>query len=358
MSPGALALPLLLVAGAAAPAAVAQASASLALLPFENVSGSMYGARVVMPVLETALRDRGYRVVAGDALEPFLSRHRVRTTSALAPAHLEALGRELGVEMALVGTVALFDDSATNPQWGLSARALALPDGRVLWAHSSGATGGDFTTVLGLGTVTSSQALAGRVVRRLLQDFPPATAGFVAPPAGGRGFRLGGFRPGFRSPTLDEARPRRVAVLPFENRSERKGAARIVTEIAVTTLFRLGRFEVVEPGRVMDALVAAGVVPYGAIDEDTLAAIQRTLGADAVILGTVWRYSEGLKRAASNVPELEVDARMLDARTGRILWMGASAGTGEDTEVALELGRIRSVVPLTARMLREMLETL
>jgi TolB-like protein len=336
-------------------AAEGAAPSTLALLPFENLSGNVQSVRIIMPVVERALRAHGYQVVSPERLEPFLARNRIRDTGRLSRTQLAELRRELDVGLALVGSVAIFNDSAENPQWGLSARVLATDSGAIVWARSAGFTGDDFTIALGLGTVTSGARLAEETVKVLLRDLPRAGEALTMEPEG-RGLlsRLFGSKAGYRSPTLDSDPPKRVAVLPFENLSERKGAGRIVTDVFITALVRSGRYDVVEPGTVSEALVAIGVAPYGTIDLETLADLRQRLEADAVILGTVFNYSEGLKRTATTSPEVAFDARMLDAGNGRILWLAEQTRNGDDSQIVLHFGKIRAVVPLILRIADEM----
>lgn len=343
----------------AASAALGQERPALAVLPFENVSGHIDAQRLIMPRVEATVASLGYRVVGLADLEPILARHRIRNTGQLSRGHLEALQREAGVSLALVGSVAIFNDSPENPQWGLASRLLATATGAITWTRTAGLTGDDFTGAFGLGKITSHEVLGERTVADLLRDLPrPGQSPVPAAPP--RAFlpRALGSRAAYRSPILDSAPPRRVAVLPFENVSERKGAARIVTDVFTTAAVKQGRFDIVEPGTVTEALVAVGVLPYGAIDLGTLAALRERLTADAIILGTVFRYSEGLRRGATTSPEVLFDARMLDLATGRILWMAEGGRSGGDSQVLLHFGTIRGMVPLVLRAAGDMLETL
>jgi len=337
----------------------AEESSTVALLPFENVSGSVESLRVMMPSVARALQDRGYSLLEPDRLEEFLARRRIRDTGQLSRTHAAALRREFGVGFALVGSVAIFNDSAENPQWGLSARIIATESGAVVWAGSVGLTGDDFTIALGLGTITSSAQLAEETATALLRDLPRAGEPMRMPISGlGLLARLSSPKAIYRSPTLTSDPPKRVAVLPFENLSERKGAGRIVTDVFVAALARSGRFEVIEPGSVTEALVAIGAAPYGSIDFEALDALRQRIEADAVILGTVFNYSEGLKRTATTSPEIALDARMLEAESGRILWVAERVRNGDDSQIALHFGKIRAVVPLVLRVADEMVETL
>lgn len=350
---------LLLILGAAAPAG-AQQPTTVALLPFENVSGSLKGPPIIMPLIGQTLRDKGYNIVTPDKLEPFLFRNRIRNTGMLSRRHLSALRQEFAVDLAMVGSIDLFHESEENPQWGLSSRVLSAESGKVLWAGSAGLTGDDFTGILGLGTIRSGERLAEEVVKLLVKSLPPTGKGFpAAAPAGSPFIRLtGSAEAGYRSPALESEPPRRIAVLPFENASERKGASRILTDVFTTALFQHGGFEVIEPGEVAEALVALNAVAFGAIDFESLAGLRERIGVDAVILGTVYSYNEGFRRIQTTAPEVDLDVRMLDAESGRILWVAARGKSGDDYQTVLDFGKIRSMVPLALKVISEMLESL
>jgi TolB-like protein len=349
----------LLLLALAVSARAEEPTATLALLPFENVSGSVQGVKLIMPVLEQALKARGYRLADAERLEALLFRERIRSTGLLSAAALHTLRRELGAELAMVGAVGLFNDSPTNPQWGLAARVVDTESARIAWAGAAGLTGDDFTVALGLGTITSSERLGREVVTRLLRDVPEAGQPFAAPrPTRALHLPLIGLKASYRSPALDTDPPRRVAVLPFENLSERRGAGRILTDVFTTALFRQGRFEVVDPGVVSESLAAIGAAPFGTIDLDTLAALGKRAEADAVILGSIFTYSEGLKKGPTTSPEVSLDARALDVASGRILWSAAHSRAGDDSAIVLHFGAIRSMIPLALKVAREMVETL
>jgi TolB-like protein len=330
----------------------------IAVLPFQNVSGRLDASPFIIPLIQTALQDHGYEVVKPDALEQFLIRQRIRATEKVRREQLVALGREFGVSLALVGSIDLFADTPGNPQWGVSGRLLATEDGRILWAGAAGFTGDDFTGFLGLGTVTSPEPLAALTVQKLFDDFPlpgsPAQSGKAVRPAQSRR----GTARVFRDPRLDTAEPKRVALLPFENGTERRGAALIVDDLMLVGLFRAGRFEVADPGEVSYALQTLGVAPYGAIDLDALRSLGEKIDVDAVILGRVEDYNEGLRPGTSTSPSIALDARMLETRTGKILWMGYQERSGEAYQIVLEFGKIKSMVPLAMRAIADLVESM
>ncbi len=114
----------------------------------------------------------------------------------------------------------------------------------------------------------------------------------------------------------------------------------------------------VDPGEVHHALQRLGLAPYGGIDLDALHHVGETTGVDAVILGRVQEYNEGLRPGASTSPSIALDARMLDTKTGKILWMGYHAARGEDSQIVLEFGKIKSMVPLAIKAIAELVGTM
>lgn len=332
----------------------------MALLPFENVSGHPRSPAILMPLVASALQERGFDVVEPDALEPFLFRQRIRATGKLSREQLQGLGTEFGAPLALVGSIDLFADTPGNPQWGVSGRLLDTGTGEIVWADAAGFTGDDFTGLLGLGTITSPDALAAKAVGQLFQDLPaaamPAQGEAAARAARPRARRR---PPGaFRDPRLATEPPKRVAVLPFENGTERRGAALIVDDLMAVALFQAGRFALADPGEVRHALQTLGLAPYGAIELEAALKIGEAAGVDAVILGRVEEYNEGLRPGTSTSPSIALDARMLDAKTGKILWMGHHGGRGEDSQIVLEFGKIKSMVPLAMKVIAELVATM
>ena len=149
---------------------------------------------------------------------------------------------------------------------------------------------------------------------------------------------------------------KKVAVIPFYNISGRRDAGRIVTDVFVTELVRDGRFEVEEPGNVVQFMFDEWMQRVGEIDEDRAIVLGKRLGVDAVITGTVEVFEDGI--GPRGVPSVTISARMIGTKEGRVLWVGRNSRKGDDYIVIFDFGRVRSVVTLTQRVIREMLETM
>ena len=342
----------------------------IALLPFENISGQTGLSGEVLTYLEDILKRKGYEVVSGKTVEAVLYKDRIRRTGGISVRNAAALKEVLGVDYVMVGTFYLFAMVKGNPQFGLAARVVSA-DGAVQWANAAGSTGEDFTRILGFGTLTTFPELIPKVITQLFYTLPGADEEFG--PKWHASFQSGSRVTGafgrvfghrivrtYVSEVYKLSRPARVAVLPFENFSERMGAARIVTDIFLSELFNAGIYDVMEAGEVEEKIVETDVWPYGGLVDEGVKRLRKSLDVDAVIVGTVESYDEGLKRFSST-PGVRLSVRMLSAREGeenKILWASYSEGSGKDTQLVLEFGLLRSILPLTSGLINDILSGL
>ncbi len=107
-----------------------------------------------------------------------------------------------------------------------------------------------------------------------------------------------------------------VVVTPFENVSRARGAGLVFADALGDALLAHARFSVVERTEVQRYLATR---PDFSLSPDPVAAaeIGRALQADAVIVGSV---SEFGYRPGDGRPELTVSLRIVDVRTGRVVY--------------------------------------
>ncbi len=286
----------------------------IALLPFENLSDDKNALTSITPLVKRGLEAKGFEVLDEEKLNKFLLRERIRSTGYISKNVARRLGEELNVKTVLVGAINSFV-SGDNPRIGLSARLINSSDGAILWAEHSSAAGADFTTILGLGRLTTIDRLSSRVIDKLLQSFRTTP------------------------PNKEMELTYRIAVMPFQNGSKVKDAGLIATYIFIVELFKNKKFVPIEYGEVRRLIVDLRVKEKGELDLKKTETISESSGVDGILVGTVDIYREGDGTAP---PEVEISARLIDARKDRILWCNSYQSKGDDDIVMLDWGRVTS----------------
>jgi len=134
---------------------------------------------------------------------------------------------------------------------------------------------------------------------------------------------------------------KRVAVLPFENLTSDRFADKKVRDVFVTSLLSTKLIDVPELGEVLKALESQGITTPEAITGEVAKSLGQILGVQGLVLGTVEEYAVN-RTMAGSVPEIAVSLRMIDAKTGNIIWSVSHTekggrilptvfGIGEDT---------------------------
>ncbi len=111
---------------------------------------------------------------------------------------------------------------------------------------------------------------------------------------------------------------RSIAVLPFENFTQDEHAGEKMRRIVISVLLSHER-NVVEPGEVTRTLREMQVRYLGALKVAEIQDIGKSLGADAVMMGSVESF--GISRGISvNYPEVTINLRLIETYSGEILW--------------------------------------
>jgi len=286
----------------------------IALFPFKNFSEERNALMQVTPILRDRLERMGFEVVDQAALNGFLLKERIRSTTYVIGETAHKVGEKLGAKAILLGSINTFF-SEKDPQVGLSTRLVDTSSGSILWANHASAAGTDFRTFLGLGTIRSVGRLTSVVVDKLLASLT------MAPP--------------YREPESIY----KIAVMPFQNKSRRIYAGMIVSYIFMVELFKSQNFKVVEYGEVRRLVVESRIRHKGELDYDNIQALGEALGVDGILVGTVEQYTEG---AGTSPPEVAIHARLLDTNNNVIVWSDQHSVNGDDHIIIFELGKIRS----------------
>jgi len=120
----------------------------------------------------------------------------------------------------------------------------------------------------------------------------------------------------------------RVAVLPLENHSDDKYAAKRVRNVINTQILAMGLFDTAEQGLVDSVLQREAIEQNTPIDQLTLKRLGQRLKVQAFILGAVDQAGD-VRRGANTFPEIAMTLRLLEAESGRILWQASGYRNGE-----------------------------
>lgn len=123
---------------------------------------------------------------------------------------------------------------------------------------------------------------------------------------------------GFLHPNADLGMIKKVAVIPFENITEDRGAGEKVTRIFFVELLALEVFDVSEPGQPVKVLRAKGT-SIDALGPADLQRIGKELEVDGLFLGSVVDFNES-RSGSSQDPRVTVQIRLVDTQSGTTIW--------------------------------------
>ncbi|HMK49898.1 MAG TPA: hypothetical protein VK435_07580 [Thermodesulfovibrionales bacterium] len=301
----------------------------IAIFPFENFSGDKNALAVVVPQLKVKLEQKGYAVLKEEEVNAFLLKERIRTSGYISKEVARKMGSELGVGVILTGSVNSFV-GGTDPRAGVTAFLVRASDGMLVWANHAAATGDDFEKILGIGKIESLEGLSGKVLDRMLKSLGPQLADRYSKNA------------------------LRIAVMPFQNKCKAGDSGMVATYMFISELFRSEKYIPLEFGDVRKLVVDLRMKDKGEINLKSSEAVAGLAGVDGIVVGCVDAYREG--SGVSTPPEVEISARLINARQGKILWSGNSQVKGDDSVIMLDWGRIWSPENVAHKAVRELVK--
>jgi len=123
-----------------------------------------------------------------------------------------------------------------------------------------------------------------------------------------------------------QAKARRVALLPLVNLTSYPNAGRIVGDLLATELYALTNFQLLERTEMLQKLKGNEDDLDYVLEKVDAQKLGKMLGVDTVIYGSVseYRYKRGLDES----PVVGINIRLLDVKTGRILWAASRSEIG------------------------------
>lgn len=320
----------------------------VAFMPVENLTGGQAPTKDLAISLERAVV-RHVDVVSGDVVEGFLARHRIRYTGGVDREAARAAKEELGVDGVLITSLEIY---GTNPpRFGLTMRLVAAGDDPViLWIDSHARAGDESPGLFRLGVIDDMRKLQDEEVARLAASLAAFVDGRRAAPACGASGRFGP-KVRFRSSALDAPLRPLVAVVPFLNQTERRGAGEAVSLEFVRQLVDSGAFRVLEPGVVRDFLLRRRIIMQAGVHLETTRVMLGALEVELVLGGAVLDYQD-----KGPVPRVRFTATMLDGGSGEVVWASSSYNQGDDGVWFFDLGRVATVGDLSCRMVASVMD--
>ena len=146
----------------------------------------------------------------------------------------------------------------------------------------------------------------------------------------------------------------RAALVPFENLAGREDQGALFSKVFFAQLVASRAFEMVEPGRVEEALDSLGIRPGGSLTPAQIQALGAAVHAPWVLLGSVLE-SGRIQSGGVDLPAVGATLRLVEADSGRVAWAGVHFRSGEDHETLFGWGRVTSPERLVSLLAEDLL---
>jgi TolB-like protein len=319
---------------------------AIAVFPVENLSGDNVPADEIRAFLIERLVAEGFRVLTVEALDGFMTRHRIRYAAGIDAATADALRQETGVDGVVFTSVEL-SSGAVPPKVAIMARLVSIKAApAVVWADDVGKAGDDAPGLLALGIVNDYQTLQARALdhlaRSLLTYLATGTSTASQPASK--------FRPKtfYRGRAVVPGQTYSIAVLPFVNLTDRRGAGEILAWLFIRHLASVPQFRVIDSGVARQELLNARIIMDGGVsisDADTLATL---IEADFILGGRVLSYQD--YEGSGAPPRVEFSTVLIEKTTRRVVWSSDSYNQGDDGVRFFGRGRTRTAHAMATQM--------
>lgn len=147
----------------------------------------------------------------------------------------------------------------------------------------------------------------------------------------------------------------RVALLPLENLTGRSEFGERFSRLVWATIGRDERFRVVDVGEVEAAIGEVRIRNAGLVSRDQVTRLARRLDARWIFAGALLECGT-VRTPDGDVPAFGMTLRVIDGRTGEVVWADMRARTGEDRETIFGWGRESSLDRLAESAARDLVD--
>lgn len=145
----------------------------------------------------------------------------------------------------------------------------------------------------------------------------------------------------------------RIAVLPFENLSEKEQVAAKVTDYFNALLAGERGFQVVEYGNIFEVLRKHRIRSASLMTDAQIDSLAQELQIDYFLTGSVLEFDEFDNQYLGKVPQVSFNARLVDCQSKNTVWAGVSHGSGDKGELVFGIGAVRSADELARKMVEK-----
>lgn len=316
------------------------------MLPVQDLADSPETVTRIEDGVREWLDRTAYPLLDPHGLRDAMRRLRIRDAGSASPSQLEALAGEMGAGWFLSVTLHRADVEPL-PRLAVSANAFRAGAVDLAWAGWIDDSGLDNRRTFGRGVETTLEPLVDRSIPRLFADLPPGAS------TRRRRRSTAPSRDGYRADDFDPQCLDLVAVLPLQSLADRDAAAAsaAVTELARAVLYRHGVRQV-NPASINDVLRKRDEMVPGSVDAVSRTAMSNVTGATAMLTGSVEHYDPATSPEPR--PRVAFSLRVIDAGTGRIVWIDGADRTGWDEGGLFGLGRVYGPEGLAREMMESM----
>jgi hypothetical protein len=324
----------------------------IAVLPFQNLSGTMAPLKEIRRLYVSELKKRGFHILEDEALERFMARTRIRYTGGINRAVAQAFKNETGVEGVLITSLELYSE-VNPPKIALTSRLVSAGDNpTILWIDGAGLAGDDSPGILGLGLIEDPRALLEKAVARL-------TGSIGEYFAKGKGHIKGlkrKFRPkaSYRSDLFNPGERYTVAVVPFLNMSGKRNAGEILELGFIRSLERFEQFDVIEPGLVRQQLLTLRIILPEGISLANADALFATLNADLILAANVFDYQD--YQGVFGKPKVGFFVQLIGRKSKEVVWSSDSYNQGDDGVLIFDWGKVNTAHAMASQMTQWIVE--
>ncbi|MBI5058136.1 MAG: hypothetical protein HZB61_16110 [Nitrospirae bacterium] len=330
--------------------------AMLAALPIENLSGTKAPVRKIGQTYKDILKNKGLNILDDEALEGFMTKHRVRYIGAL---DIETAGnfkKELGIDAVLVTSLELYDESYP-PKLAIISRLVStgtIPE--IMWMDSAVLSGDDSPGILGLGLIEDPRTLLEKTLQKLSLSLTAYLSG-PGKRVDDREIKTSLLPKIFyRSPLLSSDMKYKIVVMPFINKSERKSAGDIMALHFAEQLGRVETFDVVEPGLIRQNLLSLRIIMNEGLSFENAGLIFSTLDVDAdlIVTGTVLDYQD--YQGTEGAPKVDFSIVVIEKKSREVVCTSKSYARGDDGVFFFDKGKINAAHAMASGMTKAVAE--